>query len=156
MISTPFKSCGGLTDLHGLLDPLSGRPHRILLMVYSTQRTNKPADLTRPQAGEEIPSVGERISQHVSGGPQILSDDQKSGLEEPLVRVLSKLLVRHTDFASPCAQHLCLFIHYSIDTRRIEETCGRAEQVMAPGGPGGLDGPFGICTYCTVTELPTH
>jgi hypothetical protein len=63
----------------------------VLIGVYTLQRTNNPADLTRPQAGQEMPSVGERMSQLASGGPQILSDEQKSGLEQPLVGVLSNI-----------------------------------------------------------------
>lgn len=45
-------------------------------------KTNNPADLNRPRAGEEMPSVGDRMSQLASSGPgpHIMSDKQKTGV----------------------------------------------------------------------------
>ncbi|KIM24882.1 hypothetical protein M408DRAFT_331550 [Serendipita vermifera MAFF 305830] len=51
-------------------------------------KTNNPADLNRPRAGEEMPSVGDRMSQLASSGPgpHIMSDKQKTSIGEPLTR----------------------------------------------------------------------
>lgn len=49
-------------------------------------KTNNPADLTRPGDGGEMPSIQDRMTQLATGarGPHILSEEQKSGLEQPL------------------------------------------------------------------------